>query len=102
MKYFLRVCVQRLTLCDPMEGDIPGFPVRAGSVTSVMSDSATLWTVAHEIPLSLARILEWLALPSSRRSSPPRDQTGSPVAAALQAYSLPPSCRGSPASLCIS
>ena len=40
---------------------------------------ATLWTVAHQAPLSmgilLARILEWVAMPSSRGSSPPRDGT---------------------------
>ena len=39
---------------------------------------ATLWTVAHQAPLSmgilLARILEWVAMPSSRGSSQLRDQ----------------------------
>ena len=34
---------------------------------------ATLWTVAHQAPLSMgilqARILEWVAISSSRRSS---------------------------------
>ena len=34
-----------------------------------------------------ARLLEWVAIPFSRRSSPPRDRTWSP---ALQADSLPP------------
>ena len=37
----------------------------------------TAWTVAHQAPLSVgilqARILEWLAMPSSRASSQPRD-----------------------------
>ena len=37
------------------------------------------WTVARQAPLSLgilqARILEWVAMPSSRESSQPRDQT---------------------------
>ena len=37
------------------------------------------WTVAHQAPLSLgilqARILDWVAMPSSRGSSPPRDWT---------------------------
>ena len=46
---------------------------------SVVSDSATPWTVAHQAPLSMgilqARILEWVARPSSRGSSLPRDQT---------------------------
>ena len=40
---------------------------------------ATLWTVAHQAPLSMrifqARILEWVAMPSSRGPSRPRDQT---------------------------
>ena len=39
----------------------------------------TLWTVACQAPLSMrilqAKILEWVAMPSSRRSSQPRDQT---------------------------
>ena len=39
----------------------------------------TPWTVAHQAPLSMgilyARILEWVAIPSSRGSSRPRDQT---------------------------
>ena len=39
----------------------------------------TPWTVAHQAPLSMgilqARILEWVAMPSSRASSQPRDQT---------------------------
>ena len=40
--------------------------------------SATLWTVAHQAPLSIgfweARTLEWVAMPSSRGSSWPQDQ----------------------------
>ena len=44
-----------------------------------MSDSATPWTVALQAPLSIgilqARILEWLAMPSSRGSSQPWDRT---------------------------
>ena len=39
----------------------------------------TLWTTASQAPLSIrifqARILEWIAMPSSRGSSWPRDQT---------------------------
>ena len=39
----------------------------------------TPWTVTHQTPLSLgilqARILKWVAMPSSRGSSWPRDQT---------------------------
>ena len=41
--------------------------------------SATPWTVAQQAPLSMGfsskRILEWVAMPFSRGSSPPRDQT---------------------------
>ena len=40
---------------------------------SVMSNSATPWTVVHGI--LQARILEWVAFPFSRGSSQPRDQT---------------------------
>ena len=44
-----------------------------------MSNSATLWTVACQAPLSMAilqaRMLEWVAMPSSRGSSQPRDRT---------------------------
>ena len=40
---------------------------------------ATPWTVAHQAPLSMgilqARTLEWVAMPSSRTSSQPRDRT---------------------------
>ena len=40
--------------------------------------SATLWTVAQQAPLSMilqARILEWVAISFSKRSSWPRDRT---------------------------
>ena len=44
-----------------------------------VSDSATPWTVAHQAPLSMTilqpRRLEWVAMPSSRDSSQPRDGT---------------------------
>ena len=40
---------------------------------------ATPWTVAHQATLSMeilqVRILEWVAMPSSRGSSQPRDST---------------------------
>ena len=49
-------------------------------IHSVVSDSLfSSWTVAHQVSLSMGilqvRILEWAAMPSSRRSSQPRDQT---------------------------
>jgi len=47
----------------------------------------TPWTVAYQAPLSIgilqARILEWVAMPSSRASSRPRDQPKSPASPAL-------------------
>ena len=46
---------------------------------SVMFDSVTPWTVACQAPLSMgfsrAKILEWVAISSSRGSSWPRDWT---------------------------
>ena len=46
---------------------------------SVLSDSVTPWTVALQAPLTMgilqARILEWVAMPSSRGSSQPKDRT---------------------------
>ena len=49
-----------------------------------------LWAIAHQAPLSMgilqARILEWVAMPSSRGSSQPGTESESP---ALQADSLP-------------
>ena len=41
----------------------------------------TLWTIAHQLPLSMgfwnsmARVLEWVAISSSGGSSPPKDRT---------------------------
>ena len=63
------------TLCDPMDGSLPG-------------------SFVHGI--FQARILEWVAMPSSRGASRPKDQAVSPVAPALQADSLPLSHQGSP------
>ena len=46
---------------------------------SVMSNFVTPWTAAHQAPLSMgilqARILEWVAMPSFKESSQPRDWT---------------------------
>ena len=54
---------------------------------------ATPWTVAHQAPLSVgilqARILEWVAMPSSRGSSQPKYPT-------LQVESLPVELPGKP------
>ena len=43
-----------LTLCDPMDGSLPGSSVHG---------------------ISQARVLEWVAIPFSRGSSQPRDCT---------------------------
>ena len=50
---------------------------------SVMSDSATIWNVARQTPLSIgilqAKILEWVAMPSSRGYSQPGIEPRSPI-----------------------
>ena len=52
-----------LTLCDPMDCSLPG-----SSVGGILQ----------------ARILEWVAMPSSRESSQPKDQTcGSCIAGGI-------------------
>ena len=61
-----------LTLCNPMDCSPPG-----SSVHGILQ----------------ARILEWVTVLFSRRSSPPRDQTRSPT---LQADSLPAELQGKP------
>ena len=60
-----------LTLYDPMDCSLPG-----SSVHGILQ----------------ARILEWVAMPSSRGSSPPRE----PGSSALQAESLPSESPGKP------
>ena len=56
---------------------------------TIWADSfVTSWTVAHQAPLSQARILEWVAISHSRGSSRPRDQTHISAAAAAAAKSL--------------
>ena len=59
---------------------------------------ATPWTVAHQVPLSMgiiqARLLGWIAMPSSWGSSQPRDWTCFSMAHALWGDSL--SHQGSP------
>ena len=70
---------------DSLSSEPPGKPpedtVQCCAVLSysVMSDSVTPWTVAHQAPLSMgilqARILEWVAMSSPRGSPQLRDQT---------------------------
>ena len=61
--------------CDPLDCSLPGSPV---------------------LRIFHARILEWVAIPSSRGSSQPRDQSSVSVSPALQANSLPLSHYGTP------
>ena len=60
----------------------------------VVSDSVTLWTVAHQASLSIgilqARILECVAMPSSRGSSQPRGRTWVSHIAGYSSPSEPP------------
>ena len=55
------------------------YKTSCSTVLSLVSLIATPWTVAHQAPLSMrilqARILEQVAMPFSRGSSRPRDQT---------------------------
>ena len=82
----------------PSPGDLPNLGIKSRSLTlqailyhlshqgsprcAVLSHvllSVTPWTVGCQVPLSMgilqARILEWVAMPSSRGSSLPRDRT---------------------------
>ena len=65
------------TLCDPMDYILPG-----SSVHGILR----------------ARILGWVAMPSSRVLPNPEIEPASPVSPALQAESLPLSHHGSPMS----
>ena len=67
----LQLC---LTLCDPMDCSPPG-----SSVHGILQ----------------ARILEWVAMPSSRDLPDPGIEPESPAVPALQADSLPLSLQGS-------
>ena len=61
---------------------------------------ATLWTVAHQTPLSmgilLAKILEWVAISDSTASSWPRDRTHISCLLHWQECSLPLAPPGKP------
>ena len=74
--------------------------LHACSVTSVVSDSATLWTVACQAPLSMgflqARIWSGLLCPPPRDLPDPGIEPESSVAPALPVDSLPLSHQGDP------
>ena len=58
---------------------INGLPVSCKMPLELFPPRSAVFTVAHQVPLSMgilqARILEWVAMPSSRGSSQPRDHT---------------------------
>ena len=62
------------------------------AVLSLAQLRATPWATARQAPLSMgilqARILEWIALSSSRGSSQPRDQTQTPSIGITESYPL--------------
>ena len=92
-------CVLRHTETLPSQSDTQTHNVLCLVAQSFMSDSfVTPWTVAHQAPLPMgilqARILEWVAMPSSRGSSQPRDQTQASCMAGGFFYCL--SHQGSP------
>ena len=60
-----------------------------GLVAKLCRTLATPQTVACQAPLSMARILEWVAISFSRGSSQPRSLS-------LQAKSLPTEVQGKP------
>ena len=76
---------------DSIPAELPGKPCEQGTavlclITQRVQSLVTPWTAACQAPLSMgilqARVLERVAMPSSRGSSQPGDQTWSP---ALQA-----------------
>ena len=69
---FAQLLESCLTLCDPVDYSPPGFSVHG---------------------ILQAGILQWVAMPSSKGSSQPRDRNTPP---ALQTNSLPLRHRGSP------
>ena len=75
---FLKAGNVSLHYCVSNTQQFPGIGCCAVLNCSVVSDSVTPWTVAPHVRLSMAilqaRILEWVAMPSSRGPSQPRDQ----------------------------
>ena len=71
-----------------------------------MSDSAILWTIAHQVSLSMGflqtRILEWVAMPFSRGSSQPRDWTHVSYISCIVGDFLPSEPPGKPPCVCMS
>ena len=69
----LDACLSPRSVSSPQ---VPQPPVVCVLSLSVMSDSfLTPWTVSHQPPGFMERILEWVAISTSRASSQTRDQT---------------------------
>ena len=70
---------QTHTAHKPIPSEVPYHGCACAELLSRVKLFANPWSVAHQTPVSMgtlqARILEWVAMPSSRRSSPPWDQT---------------------------
>ena len=104
---FLYTCFQGLKseepcprYCPPPPPNTHTFTVSCALLCLVTQSCSTLcapWTIACQAPLSMgilqARIVERVAMPSSRESSQPRDWT---LVSSLQADSLPPEPPGKP------
>ena len=78
IRYVCLVAQSCLTLCNPFDCSPPGSSVHG---------------------ISQARILEWVAIFSSRGLSQPRDSTTYPVSPELQADSLPSEPSGKPSKI---
>ena len=68
---------QTYTAHKPISSEVPYHGCACAELLSHVKLFATPWTVARQAPLSMgtlqARILEWVAMLSSRGSSRPRD-----------------------------
>ena len=82
---------------DRMEISVDKYFHELCLVTQSCLTLVTPWTVAHQAPLSMgilqARILEWVAIPSSKASSQPRDQA---QVSDIAVVSLPTESPGKP------
>ena len=94
--YIYAKCLFIARLCASNDGKQHGCVCVCVCVCKSRQLSPTLcnpMTVACQAPLPMgilqARILEWIAIPSSRGSSPPRDQTHVSCGSCMQANSLP-------------
>ena len=108
----MKVAQSCLTLCNPnglySSWNSPGQNTGVGSLSlpqgifptqgSNPSPPHCRWILYQLSHKGSPRILEWVAYPFSRGSSPPRNQTGSP---ALQVDSLPTELSGKPLALLI-